>query len=764
MEEESGPHTSGNKLTPWINQEFDSEEGAFQFYNTYAKYTGFSVRRHSNRLHKTTKQLLWKRFVCAKEGKPDEYKKRKKTSTDKEERRRGTTRCKCTARLCIVPTHSGKWRVSAFISEHNHELATPNEVQYLPSHRNLRQANKDIVEHLEVSNIPMMAQVQVSDSISGGPKDVGCTTTDLEISRSDDEAKLDKHDSEMLLLYFESEKENNPSFYFEVYTDEDNRLNRCFWADVASRTAYSHFGDAVLFNTTFHTNKYHMVFASFTGVNNHDQTTVFGCGLMSNENRESLIWLLKQWLNAMPGSRPPQIIITNQNATLANVISEVLPQTVHRLGIWHIMANFEKIIPPQVLKDFYGLFKASIYDSETEEEFEETWRNALLVSNMEKDVWLGTLYGLRHQWVPAYCKNIFAYGKKSDQRAEINNTFFKGLISVKNSLLDLVTRFDLTLRRQRQKELKSDQDDVTRKSELRTRYAIEKEMMGLYTKEIFLLFQDELVESEAYLKIEFSREEGEATVYTVVKEVEGASRMRRIYFDKTSNFARCSCSLFEFEGILCRHLLFFFREMKVVKIPSQYILTRWTKGAKSVWDEESVKMQHVDDNDLMVRHIQLSQLSQHLTEESCLLVQTAEYARKGMEMLITRVKEMQKNLGVEIQEVAKENITNESIINDLHRVRNKGRGSSKRFVSTKEFAEIAMDKQLRKCKTCGLIGHDRWICPMVNEGQKTENTQADYDETNQSTSGPDAYCLGTNFQTGEVQDTSQSAVQDHEDR
>jgi SWIM zinc finger len=40
----------------------------------------------------------------------------------------------------------------------------------------------------------------------------------------------------------------------------------------------------------------------------------------------------------------------------------------------------------------------------------------------------------------------------------------------------------------------------------------------------------------------------------------------------------CECQLFEFKGILCRHILTIFHKMDVKAIPSHFILPRWTKS------------------------------------------------------------------------------------------------------------------------------------------------------------------------------------------
>ena len=45
------------------------------------------------------------------------------------------------------------------------------------------------------------------------------------------------------------------------------------------------------FDTTYLTNKYDMPFAPFVGVNHHGQSILLGCGLVSNEDTITFVWL-----------------------------------------------------------------------------------------------------------------------------------------------------------------------------------------------------------------------------------------------------------------------------------------------------------------------------------------------------------------------------------------------------------------------------------------------------------------------------------------
>ena len=52
-----------------------------------------------------------------------------------------------------------------------------------------------------------------------------------------------------------------------------------------------------------------------------------------------------------------------------------------------------------------------------------------------------------------------------------------------------------------------------------------------------------------------------------------------VRIDLSSKVGTCECNLFEFKGILCRHILAIFHLKNVVEIPDHFILKRWTKEA-----------------------------------------------------------------------------------------------------------------------------------------------------------------------------------------
>ncbi|KAF3616037.1 Protein FAR1-RELATED SEQUENCE 12 [Capsicum annuum] len=67
--------------------------------------------------------------------------------------------------------------------------------------------------------------------------------------------------------------------------------------------------------------------------------------------------------------------------------------------------------------------------------------------------------------------------------------------------------------------------------------------------------------------------------YLVQKCGNGDER-NTVAFNVSNLNISCSCKMFEFEGVLCRHALKVFKIMNIRELPSRYIVHRWTKDAK----------------------------------------------------------------------------------------------------------------------------------------------------------------------------------------
>ncbi|KAL6193940.1 hypothetical protein ACLB2K_035024 [Fragaria x ananassa] len=289
------------------------------------------------------------------------------------------------------------------------------------------------------------------------------------------------HDGDLLYMHFENEKEKDPSFVYRMESDEEKKVTRCFWADSRSRRAYSFYGDVVIFDTTYNTNRYGMIFAPLTGVNNHGQTIIFACGFLNDETTDSFVWLFKEFLNVMPGNAP-KMIITDQDPTMTKAISEALPHTFHRYCSWHILNKFSEKLDAIKYRDHYQDFHSCIWNSSSADEFDSRWNELIEKSGLSDNKWLKSIYEIRSSWIPAHVNHCFSAGMSSSQRAESQHSFFKDYVSQWNTLVKFMVQFRRGLLHQRNHELREDHINIEEKVKTAMSLDIEDDMAKVYTR------------------------------------------------------------------------------------------------------------------------------------------------------------------------------------------------------------------------------------------------------------------------------------------
>ncbi|XP_020242964.1 protein FAR1-RELATED SEQUENCE 5-like [Asparagus officinalis] len=556
-------------LKPKIGMTFDNLEEAEKFYKNYGKVGGFDIRNSTTNYGKD-RELIGKSYVCSKEG--------VLKSKSLEIRRCGTIRTNCKALIRLkLDKNIGIWSVYKFVEEHNHTITSPSRTHFLRGNREVTSAKKTLIKQFGEVNIPTNKQMAFFENSSGGFHRIGCIETDVRNYERDLREERRGHDAQMMLDHFKSEQEKNPSFYYVYEVDEEKRLTHCFWVDGIARMNYQHFGDVVSFDATHNTNQYGLVFVPFVGINHHWQSVFLGCGLIPNEEAKSFVWLFNKWIEAM--GHPPSGMITDQCLGICKAIETVFPEIRHRFCIWHILDKVsEKLGKWAYNMEFMKSFKDNIWDSETATSFEENWVSILKKNGLETHDWLKDIYEIREKWAPVYHKQYFWAGMSSSQRSEGMNALLKKHISRKNSLHDFVTIFQRVLARQREGELKEDHCTVEKKPKLKTLWSMEKQMAQIYTKKIFYIFQDELQPSLMY-NIELVKENERESTFQL-NFCGHDEKLRHIIYCKTTKMVRCSCLMFEFKGIPCRHILAYLKITNHSELPEQYILKRWCRNVR----------------------------------------------------------------------------------------------------------------------------------------------------------------------------------------
>ncbi|KAF3653472.1 hypothetical protein FXO38_15630 [Capsicum annuum] len=371
---------------------------------------------------------------------------------------------------------------------------------------------------------------------------------------------------------------SNPGFFYAIQIDVDGRLANCFWVDARSRIAYKNFGEVVVFDPTYLINKYKMPFVPFIGVNNHHQSILFGFALLWDETQDTFEWLLRTWQEAMFGV-VPRTIITDQHATITNAFARVFPNSAHHFCMWHITKKISEHLSHvyHQYDNFSSKFSWCIHGMTTPEEFEIMWSEIMKMYDLEENSWLQIIYAIREKWILAYVRTTFCAGMSTSQRSESMNKFFKDYLNSSTPVSVFVLKYDKAIDARYDKVREKDYNTKYSRPVLKILYPMEDEAAKKYTRKIFQIFQEELIQSQKFVSEKFEVKDG-INVYKV-HQLQRQKTKYMVNLNLPSKQLVCSCHKFEFMGILCRLVLMVFIKKQILSLLAHYLLDRWTRNA-----------------------------------------------------------------------------------------------------------------------------------------------------------------------------------------
>ncbi|XP_017416599.1 protein FAR-RED IMPAIRED RESPONSE 1-like [Vigna angularis] len=562
-------------MDPTVQMCFESMIEARTFYTNYAIRCGFVVRTRTSKKDKDN-NVYYLRLVCSREGKyVSSVKPVVKTLPSQTNQ--------CPAEITIAKKDD-KCFIRTVVLDHNHDLC-PNNSNLFAANRKLSMQEKHTLEVNHDAGVRLNKSFLSIVNDAGGYENMDFVERDARNYIVQHRRSLCKDgDGQTLLRYFSSMKDTNNEFFYDITLDEGNKICSVFWADARSRAACEEFGDVVSFDTTYLTNKYDMPFAPFVGVNHHGHSILLGCGLLSSEDTDSFVWLFQCWLRCMR-NKSPEGIITDQCRAMANAIEQVFPNTRHRWCLWHILKKFpEKFHDYRNNAAIKSELHALIYDCGCPTEFKKGWEELLTKHGIQENEWLCNLYQERHKWVPCYLKNKFWAGMSTTQISEGINAFFDGFINSTTTLQQFVVQYDNAVRVKAQKEIEADFSSMNTTIACGSQSPIERQFQVQYTHAKFEEVQTEF-RSRMNCFIKDTLKDDLWNTYTIKEERmwEGnplPDKFYKVQFDPLTQSTTCSCQLFQFRGIICRHSLLVFGQEDVYSVPSEYILRRWSKNIR----------------------------------------------------------------------------------------------------------------------------------------------------------------------------------------
>eukprot|EP00257_Ricinus_communis_P015425 XP_015573338.1 protein FAR1-RELATED SEQUENCE 7-like [Ricinus communis] len=521
------------KSEPHAGLLFNSADEAYSFYQMYAETAGFRIRIGQLFRSKNDGSITSRRFVCSKEG------------------FQHPSRVGCGAFMRIKRQESGTWIVDRLQKDHNHDLGLQTGI----NKKNYGAPKKFIDDvNLELDSI-----------------DLAKINSGLPIERTR-ENNIGSDWYRLLLDYFQARQADDTGFFYSVEVDDGSCMN-LFWADGRSRFSCSQFGDVIVFDTSYRKSNYLVPFATFVGINHHKQPVLLACALIANMSEDSFTWLFHTWLRAMCGCQPKSII-ADQDVPIQQAIAKVFPGTHHRFSMWQIKAK-ERENLRSMANEFKYEYDKCVYQSQTSIEFNTMWSALINKYGLKENTWLKDMYEKRENWVPLYLRGKFCAGISINENLK---SFFGTGLTAQTSLGEFLSRYEQSLARRREEERKEDFNCYNLQVFLQTKEPVEEQCRKLYTLAVFKIFQNELLECYNYLGIK-TYEEGTVSRYSVRRCGNEIDKHAVTLCVSNLNVC-CSCQMFEFEGILCRHVLRVFNLLDIREIPSRYILHRWTRNAE----------------------------------------------------------------------------------------------------------------------------------------------------------------------------------------
>ncbi|KAG8097699.1 hypothetical protein GUJ93_ZPchr0013g33933 [Zizania palustris] len=568
-------------VDPFEGMEFDDEEDAWTFYNVYAHRVGFSTRISVMHRSRRDGSIMSRQFVCAKEGFRT-YRGKNEVSpvnagsgedSGRGRRTRAVTRVGCKAMIRVKKQDNGRWMVTKLEIAHNHTLVPPNQAHCLRPHKPLSECGKQrtfggprnggMLIAIEPPPLPISPPVLQTSVAQVVPRYTGDSIGDH---------------TRVILDYVKHMQAEDPAFFYAMQFVDGHPIGNIFWADARARMSYKHFGDTIFLDDYCKRSKYQLPFVAFTGVNHHCQPVLFGCAIIGDNSEASFIWLFETLLLAM-SSQHPDSLTTEYDSSIQSAALKVLPKTRHRFCRWHILNEGRDKLShlSNLFPSLHEELVNCINMSETIDEFEANCKTLISKVGPGNSEWLYSMYNCRQHWVPVYLRDTFFGVESSKQECESKSSFFDGYISAKTDSQSFIQQYEKALDGCYEKEVKEEFETKYSLPEIKTSSLIEKQGADLYTRSMFLKFQQELIDASVST-VEIVKEDGKSCIYKVTKFA-GSEKPHIVVFKYFESSVTCSCRMFEHLGIVCRHILTVFGTRSVALLPSQYIVKRWTKDA-----------------------------------------------------------------------------------------------------------------------------------------------------------------------------------------
>ncbi|KAJ1390846.1 Zinc finger, PMZ-type [Sesbania bispinosa] len=577
------PHEVG------LYYDFQSLELAADFYKSYARKNGFAGREGKKR-HNKDGVVIQQAFVCNREG----FRRERDGGTPSQRKRRANTRCGCKAEFRVhVNVLSGRWYVTWFDDDHNHDLMSDAHCGMLPAHQKMSKGHVMQMNNFLKAGIRPPHILAAFARQAGGYEKVGFRKKHM-YNQIGQQRRNQGDDGKSAIGYLQWLGLKDSLMCCKHVEDANGSVRHMFWSNGLSQISYQEFGDVLAFDATYRKNKYRYPVVIFSGVNHHNHTTIFACGIVSNETEETYVWLLEQF-NAVMKGKSPVSVITDGDLAMRNAIKRVYPNAHHRLCAWHLIRNATSNVSNP---GFTAAFTRCMLGDYDIGQFKRKWPTMVNQFGLQENRWVREMYDKRKMWATAYIRGNFFAGFRTTSRCEGLHSQIRKYVHSQSSLTEFVQQFQRCLYEMRFREAEADFASVHGEPEYHGQLrSLQISATKLFTREMFDIFLP-VLDRAAILKVTGQRENYPSVIY-VVQKYQVDEKEWYVTCNLLSNEYRCSCLRMESYGMPCDHMIAVLVYLNISEVPKCMVMQRWCRGAKSVlcgelgqgsnfWDTESV--------------------------------------------------------------------------------------------------------------------------------------------------------------------------------
>jgi hypothetical protein len=239
----------------------------------------------------------------------------------------------CPFKLTIFQIkNSSQWVLTVTDSNHNHERSLNPSAHNV--YRRRTQEQKDIIQlmtHAGARPMQIMAAIQKEDP------DTLVSATDV---RSDRKAIREEQLNGRTPIETLLDDLSTPEWVFALKKDNDNRVERLFFAHQKQIELLLANPDVILMDCTYRTNKYKLPLLHILGCTNLQTFFSVGFCFLRNETEGDYYWALSNFLLKTEAPQP-RVFISDHELALKHAARNLFPGVPQLLCVWHINMNVQ---------------------------------------------------------------------------------------------------------------------------------------------------------------------------------------------------------------------------------------------------------------------------------------------------------------------------------------------------------------------------------------------------------------------------------------